>query len=67
VSLDQLPGVTRVADFGRFQELRLDRGADTQQVLAALMLRGTVRHFEQSRPSLHDIFVRIAAPEAETT
>jgi ABC-2 type transport system ATP-binding protein len=66
VSLDRLPGVTRVADFGRFQELRLDRGADTQQVLAALMLRGTVRHFEQSRPSLHDIFVRIAAPEVET-
>jgi ABC-2 type transport system ATP-binding protein len=67
VRLDQLPGVTRVADFGRFQELRLNRGADPQQVLAALMQRGAVRHFEQSRPSLHDIFVRIAAPEVETT
>ena len=28
------------------------------------MDRGEVRHFELTRPSLHDIFVRIAAPEA---
>jgi ABC-2 type transport system ATP-binding protein len=63
--LDGLPGVTNVTDFGRFQELRLDRGADPQAVLVALMQRGKVRHFEQSRPSLHDIFVRIAAPSIE--
>jgi ABC-2 type transport system ATP-binding protein len=57
-----LPGVANVIDFGRLQELRLERGADAQAVLAALMQRGKVRHFEQCRPSLHDIFVRIAAP-----
>lgn len=62
VNLDGLPGVSRVADFGRLQELRLDAGADPQRILAALMQRGTVRHFEQSRPSLQDIFVRIASP-----
>ncbi len=67
VRLDDLPGVTRVADFGRFQELRLEKGANSQQVLAALMQRGVVRHFEQSRPSLNDIFVRIASPDLETT
>lgn len=65
MNLDGLPGVERIADFGRLQELRLRPGADPQQVLSALMQRGTVRHFEQTRPSLHDIFVRIASPAAE--
>ena len=62
--LTTLPGVAKVTDFGRLQELRLERGIDPQSVLAALMTRGQVRHFELTRPSLHDIFVRIAGPEA---
>ncbi|MBV9126194.1 MAG: ATP-binding cassette domain-containing protein [Planctomycetes bacterium] len=65
VSLADLPGVVRVSDFGRWQELRLERGVDTQQLLASLMERGQVRHFEQARPSLHDIFVRLATPSPE--
>jgi ABC-2 type transport system ATP-binding protein len=65
VPLADVPGVLKVADFGRWQELRLERNADTQQVLAALMTRSTIQHFELARPSLHDIFVRIAAPEPE--
>ncbi len=65
VRVDGLPGVARVTDYGRLQELRLAAGADPQTVLAELMRRGRVRHFEQARPSLHDIFVRIAAPVAE--
>ncbi len=63
--LGSLPGVLKVVDFGRLQELRLERGADTQQLLAVLLTRGRVRHFELGRPSLHDIFVRIAGVEAE--
>jgi ABC-2 type transport system ATP-binding protein len=63
--LGELPGVLKVADYGRWQELRLTRGADSQQILTALMGCGRVRHFELARPSLHDIFVRIAGPEAE--
>jgi ABC-2 type transport system ATP-binding protein len=63
--LEGLPGVLKVSDFGRWQELRLAPGSDSQQVLAALMARGKVRHFELARPSLHDIFVRIASPERE--
>jgi ABC-2 type transport system ATP-binding protein len=65
ISLDGLPGVARVADFGRWQEFRLERDADTQSLLGALLARGRVRHFELTRPSLHDIFVRIAGPELE--
>jgi ABC-2 type transport system ATP-binding protein len=64
-ALNDIPGVVKVADFGRIQELRLDNGVDAQRVLAALMARGQVRHFEVTRPSLQDIFVRIARPEAE--
>jgi ABC-2 type transport system ATP-binding protein len=62
---DGLPGVQAVRDLGPEQELRLERGADAQELLAALMRRGKVRHFELARPSLHDIFVHIARPEGE--
>ena len=64
-SLIGLPGVLKVTDFGKWQELRLERDTDTRNVLTALMARGTVRHFEQAQPSLHDIFVRIAGPELQ--
>jgi ABC-2 type transport system ATP-binding protein len=64
--VDDLRGVAKVVDFGRWQELRLDPGTDSQQLLAALMARGRVRHFELARPSLQDIFVRIARPEPDS-
>jgi ABC-2 type transport system ATP-binding protein len=63
--LSGLPGVAHVADFGKLQELQMAAGADPQRVLTALMGRGTVRHFELARPSLQEIFVRIARPESE--
>ncbi len=59
-SLDGLPGVEEVSDYGKYQELRLKTGQDGQAALAALLKRGEVRHFEQTKPSLHDIFLRIA-------
>jgi ABC-2 type transport system ATP-binding protein len=62
--LSRLPGVEHITDFGQLQELRVSPVTDTQEVLAALMERGRVAHFEQVRPSLHDIFVRIAKSEA---
>ena len=63
--LSDLPGVEKVTDFGQLQELRIAPDTDTQDVLSALMRRGRVTHFELGRPSLHDIFVRIAGPDAE--
>jgi ABC-2 type transport system ATP-binding protein len=64
-SLNGLPGVEKVTDLGRYQELRVSRGADPQAVLAELLRRGRINRFERTRPSLHDIFVRIANPTAE--
>ena len=61
-ALEGLAGVEQVLDLGRFQELRVS--GDSQEILRALSLRTTVRHFEQTSPSLHDIFIRIAGPEA---
>jgi ABC-2 type transport system ATP-binding protein len=56
-----------VTDLGRWRELRLAPEGDSQEVLAELMRRGRVRHFELIRPTLHDIFVRIARPDFNDT
>ncbi len=61
--LDNIEGVTGVTDLGRYQEVRIAPGTDTQGILANLMQLGRVEHFELARPSLHDIFVRIAGPD----
>lgn len=66
-SLDGVPGVSSVSDFGHYQELRIKKGFDTQLILAHLMKLGRVHHFERTHPSLHDIFVRIAGTEAQET
>ena len=58
-----LPGVQSVNDFGQIQEVRLN--ADPQAFLHELSARTSVYHFELTRPSLHDIFVRIANPTEE--
>ena len=62
--LGGLNGVEKVVDFGQVQELRMGQGCDPQEVLAAIMQRSRVRSFDVVKPSLHDIFVRIAGPEA---
>lgn len=64
-ALEALPGIEHITDRGHLRELRLARGTDAQQVLAALAGRTRVSYFELARPSLHDIFVRIAGPAAE--
>jgi ABC-2 type transport system ATP-binding protein len=64
-TLTRLPGVLHVADYGRLQELRLERNVNVQELLRELMQRGRVRHFELAQPSLHDIFVRIAGVDRE--
>jgi ABC-2 type transport system ATP-binding protein len=63
--LDGLPQVAHVNDSGNFQEVQLRPGADAQELLRALLARTQVQQFELMRPSLHDIFVRIARPSEE--
>jgi ABC-2 type transport system ATP-binding protein len=62
-ALDGLPGLDKVVDQGNLQEVRVS--GDPQAFLRALMARTTVQQFEVTRPSLHDIFVRIAQPQAD--
>lgn len=58
-----LPGVDAVNDHGNFQDVRLN--GDAQQFLQQLVQKTTVQQFELRRPSLHDVFVRIARPTAD--
>ena len=57
-ALDGIAGVDAVNDYGQLQEVRLS--CDTQRFLQQLAAKTPVHHFEIARPSLHDIFVRIA-------
>ncbi|HSG82344.1 MAG TPA: ATP-binding cassette domain-containing protein [Gemmatimonadota bacterium] len=63
-ALRGLSGVEKVSDFGQVQELRVAGDRDPQDVVAEIMSRTRVESFEVARPSLHDIFVRIAGPAA---
>ena len=60
----RLSGIDKINDYGKFQELRLTNGTDSQNVLKELAKESRVELFEIARPSLHDIFVRIAGPQA---
>jgi ABC-2 type transport system ATP-binding protein len=61
--LGGIAGVETVNDHGNMQDVRF--AGDPQVLLRALLDRGPVHHFEIAKPSLHDIFVRIARPTSE--
>ena len=62
--LRAIEGIDKVNDFGQLQELRMLPGADPYQILTKIMARTRVSSFDIVKPSLHDIFVRIAGAEA---
>ncbi len=64
-ALQDLQGVEKISDYGRMQELRVAPEADHQALLAAIMTRTQIYEFELTKPTLHDIFVRIAGPDAK--
>ena len=61
----KIPGVRQQTPDGRFTLLDLEEDARRPDVLRYLSGLGDLEHFETVRPSLHDIFVRIAGPEAK--
>jgi ABC-type uncharacterized transport system ATPase subunit len=63
--LAELPGVEKIRDLGQVKDLRMARGCDPQEVLRALIARTRVTGFSIVKPSLNDIFVRIAGPATE--
>ena len=66
-ALGELPGIERINDLGQVQELRMAAGCDPQQVLHALAARARIVTFSVVKPSLRDIFVRIAGPQPQET
>lgn len=61
--LNKLDGVMEVRDFGQYQEVRFS--GDSQRLLKDLVATMDVQSFAVTKPSLHDIFVRIASPEEQ--
>jgi ABC-2 type transport system ATP-binding protein len=59
-ALSGMPHVQSINDYGQLQEVRVS--GDPQAFLKALAAKTAVHQFEITRPSLHDIFVRIARP-----
>ena len=58
-----MAGIESVTDHGNCQDVRLI--GEPQVFLHTLVQQTTVLHFEITKPSLHDLFVRIARPTAE--
>jgi ABC-2 type transport system ATP-binding protein len=60
-ALEGFAEIDAVNDFGQMQDVRLK--GEPQAFLQHLAARTAVYHFEVTRPSLQDIFVRIARPQ----
>jgi ABC-2 type transport system ATP-binding protein len=61
--LEGIAGIEKVNDFGKLQEVRVASGTDPQKILADLLKVTRITKFELTKPSLNDIFIRIASPE----
>jgi len=55
--LGTLPGVARVDAYGSYSEVRLDDGANPQDIFRAIAGRLRVSKFEIVAPTLHNIFI----------
>ena len=62
-ALEGMRGIKSLRDLGHYQEVQYQ--GEAQRLLGELVLRTRVELFEVTRPSLHDIFLRIAGTGAE--
>jgi len=62
-ALKGIAGIEKVNDFGKLQEIRVSSGGDPQEILVELLKKTRITRFEIAKPSLNDIFIRIASPE----
>lgn len=62
-ALTGLPGIEAINDHGNYQDVRLN--SDPQAFLQRLVERTRVLQFEIAKPSLYDIFIRIAKPTVD--
>lgn len=66
--LQQLPNHDRINDNNKSAEIFLKQGSDPQDALRWLVDHLTIRSFDISEPSLHEVFVRtVEARDAELT
>lgn len=61
--MQNIEGIEKITDFGQLQEIRISKNTDTQKVLSEILQRTRIYRFEVTKPSLNDIFIRIAGPE----
>lgn len=64
-AISRLPGVADMRDFGKYQELRFTKSP--QDLLRQIVAIADVQSFAVTKPSLHDIFVRIASPKEDAS
>ena len=55
----------KINDYGQLQELRVSDDADPHLILKEILERTRIDSFDIVKPSLHDIFVRIAGSEVK--
>ena len=62
-TLDRLPGVLQIHDRGNEAEIFLRPDADPDALLKDLVTRASLTRFDLRKPSLHEIFKRVAGGE----
>lgn len=63
--LPNLNGISEIEHKKPFVEFKMDDPGRAQEILQSLASQSELTHFEIIKPSLHEIFVRIARPNAD--